>query len=162
MSLNETFTTKNKRIHSDAIQDIMDDPLTIHVQEESDCEGSESCQANIPEKESDMPEFMYESMMQHQIQYKGPPLYKSSNALADTNVVLEDIYFNSEKIDPMLNSISFKFKEEEKHDIKHYLRVTKKIDSSNSSYRLLPQIETGKPSGMGDCGLPHYPILKQT
>ena len=82
-----------------------------------------------------MPEFMAESMLQHEIIYNGPNLHENSNSQiesANTNVVLEDIYFNSEKIDPMLNSISFKFKEEEKKDIKHYMRVTKKIEKVDS------------------------------
>ena len=91
-----------------------------------------------------MPEFMMESMLQHQINYTGPLPTKSASQ-NDANVSLEDIYFQAEKIDPMLNSISHKFKDEEQHDIKHYMKITKKMEPTHS-FRLAAKIETRKPS----------------
>jgi len=91
------------------------------------------------ELEQDIPDFMLASIQQHQIEYKPE---KPKQVLPDTNVNLEEIYFNSEKVDPMLNSISMKFKDEKKKDIIHYLSVTKKLEQN----KLSNKIETRKPS----------------
>ena len=119
-------------------------PVETDIPTESTSIPTNLCEENTKTEtlvDPDMPDFMQASILQHQIDYHCP-LVPQKTVLSDTPVVLEDIYFNSEKVDPILNSISSKFKDEKKKEIKHYMPVTKKMENKT----LLSKIETRKPS----------------
>ena len=119
-------------------------PVETDIPTESTSIPTNFCEENTKTEtlvDPDMPDFMQASILQHQIDYHCP-LVPQKTVLSDTPVVLEDIYFNSEKVDPILNSISSKFKDEKKKEIKHYMPVTKKMENKT----LLSKIETRKPS----------------